>query len=290
MAFESFQLSRIDTGEATLRVRHGGAGPPLLLLHGYPETHMMWGKIADELARDFTVVAPDLRGYGESSKPVTTEDHEPYSKRAMARDVVALMAGLGFESFNVAGHDRGGRVAYRLALDRPEVVRKVSVLDIIPTADVWRLADRRFALGYWHWSFLAQAHPFPEHFIAADPVHFAFRIAQGATYFEPAAYADYVAALADPAVIHAMCEDYRAGATYDVAADEADRGVKKIAAPTQVLWGAKGAVGHWYDVLEVWRPWCEDLRGQAIEGAGHFLAEEKPAQTLAALRGFLLGG
>ena len=287
MAFESFQLSRIDTGEATLRVRHGGAGPPLLLLHGYPETHMMWGKIADELARDFTVVAPDLRGYGESSKPVTTEDHEPYSKRAMARDVVALMAGLGFESFNVAGHDRGGRVAYRLALDRPEGVRKVSVLDIIPTADVWRLADRRFALGYWHWSFLAQAHPFPEHFIAADPVHFAFRIASGASFFEPHAYADYVNALGDPAVIHAMCEDYRAGARYDVAADEADRGVRRITAPLQVLWGSKGAVGNWYDPLAIWRDWADDVTGQAID-AGHFIPEERPAETLAALRAFFL--
>lgn len=287
MAFESFQLSRIDTGEATLRVRHGGSGPPLLLLHGYPETHMMWGKIADDLARDFTVVAPDLRGYGESSKPATTEDHEPYSKRAMARDVAALMAGLGFDSFNVAGHDRGGRVAYRLALDRPEVVRKISVLDIIPTADVWRLADRRFALGYWHWSFLAQAHPFPEHFIAADPVHFAFRIAAGASIFEAHAYADYVKALGDPAVIHAMCEDYRAGARYDVAADEADRAVRRIIAPLQVLWGSKGAVGAWYDPLAIWRDWADDVTGQAID-AGHFIPEERPADTLAALRAFFL--
>lgn len=286
MTFDGFTLEQIDVGEASLRVRRGGSGPPLLLLHGYPQTHMMWSKIAGELARDFTVVAPDLRGYGGSSKPETTDDHEPYSKRAMARDAVALMAGLGFAQFDVAGHDRGGRTAYRLALDHPQAVRRLSVLDIIPTADVWRLADRRFALGYWHWSFLAQAHPFPEHFIAADPVHFAFRIAQGATYFDPAAYADYVQALGNPATVHAMCEDYRAGATFDVKADEADRGVRKITAPTQVLWGARGAVAHWYDVLEVWRPWCEDLRGQAIEGAGHFLAEEKPAETLAALRGF----
>ena len=272
MAFEGFQLDRIDVGEATLRVRHGGSGPPLLLLHGYPQTHMMWGKIADDLARDFTVVAPDLRGYGQSSKPATTKDHAPYSKRAMARDMVALMARLGFERFDLAGHDRGGRTAYRLALDSPQAVGRLCLLDIVPTADVWRLADRRFALGYWHWGFLAQAHPFPEHFIAADPVHFAFRIAQGATFFDPHAYADYVAALGDPATIHAMREDYRAGATLDVELDEADRGVRKIAAPTQVLWGARSAVGRWYDVLEVWRPWCEDLRGQAVDGAGHFLA------------------
>lgn len=289
MAFEGFTLEHIDLGEARLRVRHGGSGPPLLLLHGYPQTHMMWGKIAGELAREFTVVAPDLRGYGGSSKPPSSEDHEPYSKRAMARDALALMRRLGFDRFDVVGHDRGGRVAYRLALDTPEAVGRLSVLDIIPTADVWRLADRRFALGYWHWPFLAQAHPFPEHFIAADPVNFAFRIAQGATYFDPAAYADYVQALGDPATIHAMCEDYRAGATFDVAADEADRGVKRIAAPTQALWGEKGAVGRWYDVLEVWRPWCEDLRGEAIAGAGHFLVEERPAEILAALRRFLVG-
>lgn len=290
MAFEGFSLEQIDVGEAVLRVRHGGSGPPLLLLHGYPQTHMMWGKIAGELAKDFTVVAPDLRGYGGSVGPPTRDDHEPYSKRAMARDAVALMAQLGFPRFDLVGHDRGGRAAYRLALDAPEVVGKLSILDIIPTADVWARADRRFALGYWHWSFLAQAYPFPEHFIAADPVRFSFRIAEGATYFDREAYADYVAALADPAVIHAMCEDYRAGATYDVKADEADRGVKRIAAPTQVLWGARSAVGRWYEVPEVWRPWCADLRGQAIDGAGHFLAEEKPAETLAALRGFLLGG
>lgn len=289
MAFEGFSLDRIDVGEATLRVRHGGAGPPLLLLHGYPQTHMMWGQIAGELARDFTVVAPDLRGYGQSSKPPTAQDHEPYSKRAMARDMIALMAQLGFERFDLAGHDRGGRVGYRLALDHPQALRRLSILDIIPTADVWRLADRRFSLGYWHWGFLAQAHPFPERFIAADPVGFSFRIAHGATYFDPAAYADYVAALGDPETVHAMCEDYRAGAAYDVRVDEADRGVRKIAAPTQVLWGARSAVGRWYEVLEVWRPWCEDLRGQAIEGAGHFLAEEQPAATLAAMRGFLTG-
>lgn len=287
MGFENFQLSRIDVGEATLRVRHGGSGPPLLLLHGYPETHMMWGKIAGDLARDFTVVAPDLRGYGESSKPADVPDHETYSKRAMARDAVALMARLGFERFNVAGHDRGGRVAYRLALDTPQAVEKVSVIDIIPTADVWRLADKKFALGYWHWPFLAQRAPFPEHFIAADPVHFMFRIANGAPIFEASAYADYVKALADPAVVHAMCEDYRAGAGYDVAADEADRGVRKIAAPLQVIWGSRSAVGSWYDVMALWRDWAVDVTGQSIE-AGHFVPEEKPAETLAALRAFFL--
>jgi haloacetate dehalogenase len=290
MAFESFQLSRVDVGEATLRVRHGGSGPPLLLLHGYPETHMMWGKIADELAKDFTVIAPDLRGYGESSKPAATKDHESYSKRAMARDAVALMKHFGFDRFNLAGHDRGGRVGYRLALDHPDAVIALSILDIIPTAEVWKRADRRFALGYWHWSFLAQPAPFPETFIAHDPETFLFggMLRGGPSPFADDAYADYRKAAADPAVIHAMCEDYRAGASFDIAADEADRGVKKIGCPVQVLWGGKGALAAWYDVLALWREWANDVTGQAID-SGHFIPEERPAETLAALRGFFLG-
>ena len=172
MAFEGFQLSQVETGEVSLRVRHGGSGPPVLLLHGYPETHMMWARVAEGLSRDFTVVCPDLRGYGDSTKPPSSDDHETSSKRAMARDAVALMAHFGFDRFAVAGHDRGGRVAYRLALDHPAAVTRASILDIIPTGEVWARADRRLALGYWHWSFLAQPHPFPETLIAADPEFF----------------------------------------------------------------------------------------------------------------------
>lgn len=285
MAFEGFNLSRVDVGEATLRVRHGGSGPPLLLLHGYPETHMMWSRVADDLARDFTVIAPDLRGYGESTAPATTPDHETYSKRAMARDAVALMRHFGFDRFNLAGHDRGGRVAYRLALDHPDVLLKLSILDIIPTADVWKRANKAFALAYWHWSFLAQAHPFPETVIGADPEYFLFRGSRG--MFDPAAYADYVRCLANPAMVHAICEDYRAGASYDVAADEADRGKTRIKVPVQVLWGSKGALAAWYDVLAIWRDWADDVQGQAIE-SGHFIPEENPAETLKALRAFFL--
>ena len=287
MGFESFQLSRIDVGEATLRVRHGGSGPPLLLLHGYPETHMMWGMIADDLARDFTVICPDLRGYGESSKPTTTEDHEPYSKRAMARDAVALMAHFGFDRFNLAGHDRGGRVAYRLALDHPGKLIRLSILDIIPTGEVWARADWRFALGYWHWSFLARRRPFPETFIAADPDLFLFGgMGVGDGLFADDAFADYRKAVRDPDVIHAMCEDYRAGATYDVTVDNARAGAK-IACPVQILWGAKAPLAAWYDVLAIWRDWADDVTGHAIE-SGHFIAEERPAETLAALRSFFL--
>jgi haloacetate dehalogenase len=291
VAFEGFQLSQIDVGEVSLRVRHGGSGPPLLLLHGYPETHMMWREVAGDLARDFTVVAPDLRGYGKSTAPADSADHETYSKRAMARDAIALMRRLGFQRFDVAGHDRGGRVAYRLALDHPHAVRRLSILDIIPTGEVWARADRRFALGYWHWAFLAQRHPWPETLIGKDPELFFFR-AQFRSMLTglEGAYADYLECAKDPAVIHAMCEDYRAGATYDRLLDEADRAAgRAIACPVQVLWGAKGAVGHWYDVLEVWKPWAPDLRGQALD-CGPFLPEEKPAETLAALCDFHAGG
>lgn len=290
MSFEGFQLSQIDLGEVNLRVRHGGSGPPLLLLHGYPETHMMWGKVAADLARDFTVVAPDLRGYGKSSKPVSTDDHEPYSKRAMARDAVALMRHLSFPRFDLAGHDRGGRVAYRLALDHPDAIRRLTILDIVPTAEVWARADLRFALGFWHWSFLAQSRPFPERFIEKDPEYFFFRSQArgGVAPFDEEAFADYIACAKDPDVIHAMCEDYRAGATFDRLRDEEDKAAgRKIACPVQVLWGARGAVGAWYNPLEVWSEWAPDLRGQAID-CGHFIPEEKPAETLAAFSDFFL--
>ena len=281
MGFQGFQLSQVALGEVSLRVRHGGAGPPLLLLHGYPQTHMMWGQVAGDLARDFTVIAPDLRGYGRSSAPPDTDDHAAYSKRAMGRDAIALMRHFGFERFDLAGHDRGGRVAYRLALDRPEAIRRLSILDIIPTGEVWARADRRFALGYWHWSFLVQRHA--EALIALNPELFFF---QGRPLGAANAYADYVACAKDPSVIHAMCEDYRAGATYDRLADQADKEAGKIiGCPVQVLWGGKGALAAWYDTLAIWREWAPDCRGQAID-CGHFIPEENPAETLAALRSF----
>jgi len=288
MAFEGFELSQIEVGEVSLRVRHGGSGPPLLLLHGYPQTHMMWGRIAGDLAKDFTVVAADLRGYGGSTAPADTDDHSAYSKRAMALDAVALMKSFGFDRFDVAGHDRGGRVTYRLALDNPQAVRRVSILDIIPTSEVWARADRRMALGFWHWPFLAQPAPRPETLIAADPEFFFFppRFRRWIESFDAAAYADYLACAKRPSVIHAMCEDYRAGATFDRLLDEANKAAgRKIACPVQVLWGATSAVGAWYDPLEVWAEWVSDLRGQALD-CGHYLPEERPAETLAALRGF----
>jgi haloacetate dehalogenase len=281
--FDGFQLSLIDTGEAMIRVRHGGSGPPLLLLHGHPQTHMMWHAVAPRLAQEFTVVAADLRGYGGSSKPPTTADHEPYSKRAMTRDQVEVMRQLGFERFAVAGHDRGARCAYRLALDHPDRVRKLAVLDIIPTGEAFRRADMAFGLGYWHWFFLAQPFPLPEHLIGANPDAYYFRGRR--ELFAPEALADYLRGCHDPATIHAMCEDYRAGATFDFQLDEADRGKRRIQCPLLVLWGKRGELERWYDVPAIWRDWADNVRGAAID-CGHYLAEEAPDETYAQLRQF----
>ncbi|HYI16630.1 MAG TPA: alpha/beta hydrolase [Thermomicrobiales bacterium] len=285
--FEGYRVSEIDTGSVTIHVRHGGSGPPLLLLHGHPQTHVMWHRIAPALAERFTVVAPDLRGYGDSSKPPTNDTHEPYSKRAMARDQVALMQSLGFERFNVAGHDRGGRVAYRMALDHPQRVLKLAVLDIVPTGEHLRRADASFALGYWHWFFLAQRHPFPELVIGADPDTFYLnRRGPGShTIFAPEALAEYRRCWNDPATVHAMCEDYRAAATFDYALDESERGKRRIECPLLALWGRDNFLNDWYDVLAIWRDWADDVQGHALP-CGHFLPEESPEETLAAFIAF----
>lgn len=281
--FDAFKLEMIDSGEAILRVRYGGEGPPVLLLHGHPQTHVMWHTVAPKLAQRFTVVAPDLRGYGESSKPRTAPDHEPYSKRVMALDQVRLMDQLGFERFFVAGHDRGGRVAYRMALDHPQRVAKLAVLDLVPTCEMWRRADMEFGLVNWHWYFLAQPAPFPEGVIAADPDRFYFPGER--SLFAPEALDDYLGCVRNEATIHAMCEDYRAGATYDVAADEADRGQRRIACPVLALWSKRDELERWFDVVEVWRRWADDVRGSPID-SGHYLAEEAPEETTAALMQF----
>jgi haloacetate dehalogenase len=290
--FEGFELHHVDTGEATIRARIGGSGPPLLLLHGNPQTHLMWHAVAPALAERFTVVAADLRGYGESSKPRTTPDHEPYSKRAMARDQVALMRHFGFESFRVAGHDRGGRCAYRMALDHPQRVEKLAVLDILPTWEHYRRTEMRFAMGYWHWFFLPQPYPLPEKLIGADPDWYFKRNWPAAeeppSFFAAEALDDYLRAFRDPRTVHAICEDYRAGATYDFTLDEADFGRRKIACPVLVLWAANGILPKLYDTIEVWCGWADHVRGQAIE-SGHYMAEERPPETLAALLDFFVG-
>ena len=282
--FEGFELATIDVGEAAIRVRRGGSGPPLLLLHGNPQTHLMWHAVAPRLARDFTVVATDLRGYGDSSKPPTTPDHAPYSKRAMALDQIAVMRRLGFERFFVAGHDRGGRCAYRMALDHPERVLKLAVLDIVPTGEAFRRADMAFGLGYWHWFFLAQPYDLPERLIGADPDYYCLR---GRRHlFAPEALEDYLRCFRNPETIHAICEDYRAGATLDFAYDEADRREgRRIARPVLALWGRRGMLDAWYDVPAIWRDWAGDVRGRALE-CGHYLPEEAPDETYAELRAF----
>ncbi|WP_230534350.1 alpha/beta fold hydrolase [Microvirga roseola] len=283
--FENFTLRRITTFEAVINLRYGGSGPPVLLLHGHPQTHVMWHRVAPRLAEEYTVVCADLRGYGDSSKPQTTSDHQPYSKRSMARDQVEVMRALGFERFAVVGHDRGGRCAYRMALDHPERVLGLSVLDILPTSEHYRRTDMAFAMGYWHWFFLPQPHPLPETLISADPD--AFYLRRGRSMFDEAALAEYRRCFTDPATIHAMCEDYRAGATIDMRLDETDRQAgRRIACPVQALWGLKNGLAQWYDVLAVWRDWAYHVEGHGID-CGHYLAEEAPDETLTALRAFL---
>jgi haloacetate dehalogenase len=243
----------------------------------------MWHLVAPELAEEFTVVAADLRGYGQSSKPPTTPDHEPYSKRAMARDMVEVMRQIGFDSFFVAGHDRGGRCAYRLALDHPDRVDKLAVLDIVPTADMWRRADKEFGLVNWHWYFLAQPFDLPERILAAAPDAYYFHKARDR--FAPEALDDYLGGVRNVQTIHAMCEDYRAGATYDHEADEADRGSRQIQCPVLALWSARDELEEWFDVVDVWRAWAGDVGGRALD-CGHYLAEERPDEVAAELKAF----
>jgi haloacetate dehalogenase len=273
--FPGFVLERIDVGEAVLRVRHGGSGPPLLLLHGHPQTHAMWHAVGPRLAQRFTVVAPDLRGYGESTAPADLADHAQASKRTMAIDCVRMMAALGFGQFGVAGHDRGGRVAYRMALDHPTVVTRLAVLDIVPTIEAWERADRHWILDYWHWAFLAQPSPVPERLIGRDPDAYYLR---DRSIFHPVALDDYLRAVHRQETIHAMCEDYRAGASFDPELDATDRSAgRRIDRPILALWSATD-LGRWHDVLAVWRRWASDpsaVTGRELD-VGHYLAEEAP--------------
>ena len=286
-SFDDFKSEHVDLDAVSARVRSGGSGPPLLLLHGHPQTLMMWEKVAPVLAERFFVVVPDLRGYGKSSKPATDADHMPYSKRVMGQDQIALMAHFGFERFAVCGHDRGGRVGYRLALDHPGAVSKLAVLDIIPTYEAFARADMAFGLNYWHWFFLAQPFDRPERAIGADPdFWFLFRYGgKRPDYFSEAALADYLECYRDPGTIHATCEDYRAAASVDYVLDAADRGKNRIACPLLALWGGNGFVGRNYDVLSIWRDWADNVSGEALD-CGHYVAEEKSAETARALAAF----
>jgi haloacetate dehalogenase len=264
----------------------------VLLLHGYPQTHLMWHGVAPLLVdRGLTVVVADLPGYGDSLRPAASDDHAPHSKRAMALDLVQAMAELGFDRFAVAGHDRGGRVAYRMALDHPATVTALAVLDIVPTAEVWKRTDSTSAVSYWHWSFLAQPAPLPERLILGAPEDwFEYHVRRMGIGNSPERYPDavveaYRRQLLDPSAVEGMCEDYRAGATIDRELDEADRG-RQIGCPVLALWGTHGALPRFYsDVLEVWREWASDLRGRGVE-ASHFLAEDAPEEVAAELAGF----
>ena len=288
--FDGFELEMLDLGEIEVRVRVGGDGPPLLLLHGAKQTHVMWHRVAPRLAERFTVVAPDLRGYGKTTKPPSTPDHSQYSKRTMGHDQVGLMTKLGHSRFSVAGHDRGARVAYRMALDHPELVDKLAVLDIIPTGEAFQRGGREFGLGFFHWFFLAQPAPFPEKLIGADPDWY-WRW-PGSVNFTPEfldaeALDDYLTCFRDPETIRGLCEDYRAGASIDYELDRADMDAgAKIVCPVLVLWAAKGELEEWYDPLEVWGEWTDDVRGWALP-CGHYLAEEAPDETVEALMSFL---
>ncbi|PKO83163.1 MAG: alpha/beta hydrolase [Betaproteobacteria bacterium HGW-Betaproteobacteria-11] len=284
---DGFTSRRISTGGAEIHLCEGGAGEPLLLLHGYPQTHAMWHAVAPRLAARFHVICPDLRGYGDSSKPASTADHAPCSKRAMAADMVELMAALGYRQFFVAGHDRGARVVHRLALDHPAAVRRACVMDIVPTLHAFRHTDQQFATGYYHWFFLIQPDGLPERLIGADPAYYLEEklrrwSAPGAS-FDAAAVAEYVRCFT-PAAIHASCEDYRAAASIDLVHDEADLD-RKIICPLRVLWGARAFVARTYDVLATWRERAVQVTGKALD-CGHFLPEEAPREVSAELMEF----
>jgi haloacetate dehalogenase len=286
--FDGFRLEHVEVGEVVLRVRHGGSGPPVLLLHGHPRTHVTWHRVAPLLAERFTVVCPDLRGYGQSSKPPTAPDHAPYSKRAMAADCVGLMAALGHDTFALAGHDRGSYVAYRTALDHPGRVRRLAVLDSVPIVEALERADARFAAMWWHWWFLGQTDKPAERVIDADPDAWYGLSPQ---HLGDEAYADVRSALHDPATVHGMCEDYRAGLGVDRRADEADRAAgRRISCPTLVLWSRHDDMAELYgDPVAVWRAWADDVRGGVVD-SGHHMAEEAPEQLAAYLLEFFAAG
>lgn len=286
-----FDLSDVELENGIrLRVATGGNGPPLLLLHGHPQTHVTWRKVTPDLARHFTVVAPDLRGYGDSSKPIGGENHIAYSKREMAKDLILLMRALGHPRFAVVGHDRGGRVAHRMALDHPDTVSRIAVLDIAPTATMYAMTNKEFASRYFWWFFLIQPAPLPEKLIAADPEFFLRKHIDGQTKLfgatEPEIFAEYLRCYSDPATRHAICEDYRAAASIDLEHDAADAHAR-VRAPLLALWGSRSTVGNLYDVLATWREKALSVTGRGLD-CGHTLQEELPDRTTDELLGFLL--
>jgi haloacetate dehalogenase len=291
--FDGFEEFDVATTGTTIHGRRRGDGPPVLLLHGIPETHLMWHRVAPALAERCAVVATDLRGFGDSGTPASTPDHSPYSMREIARDQVEVMSELGYEEFSVVGHDRGARCAYRMALDHPHAINRLAVLDIVPTGDAFARADMDFSLGYWVWSFLAAPEPVPEKLIEQAPGilvdHMLNCWSEVPDAFPAELRAEYIEKFSAPATIHAICEEYRAAATLDREHDEADRGKRRIGCPVLALWSHSGPVTAWYQPLDVWRTWADDVRGGPV-AAGHFLPEEAPDETTRRLMDFLLHG
>lgn len=280
--FDDFRDFRVRVDDVEIFGLKGGRGRPLLLLHGYPQTHVMWHKVAPVLAEHFTVVAADLRGYGRSSKPEPVPGHSNYSKRAMAADMVEVMRQLGFDRFSVLAHDRGARVAHRMAMDAPHSVERMMLLDIAPTREMYAQTNQSFARAYWHWFFLIQPAPLPERLIEADPRGYWLRKcgagSAGLTPFTPAALDAYLSAFDAPDAIAASCEDYRAAATIDIEHDDLDGG-RKVTCPVRVLWGAQGVIESHFDCLALWRERAEVVDGRALPG-GHYLAEERPSEVV----------
>ncbi|MGH7885472.1 MAG: alpha/beta fold hydrolase [Thermodesulfobacteriota bacterium] len=276
MFTKNFKKEKIQANGIEINTVHGGKGEPLLLLHGYPQTHVMWHKVAPGLAEKFYVVCPDLRGYGDSSKPKGIDDHSNYSKRTMGKDMIEVTAKLGFDSFFAAGHDRGGRVLHRMCLDYPEKIKKACVMDIAPTYHMFKTADQNFATGYYHWFFLIQPGGLPEKMIGNDPEYYLTeklkRWSGKNKNFDPKAVKEYVRCFSDPAAIHASCEDYRAAASIDLEHDEEDMD-KKITCPLLVLWGNQGFVHRTYDVIETWKQRADNVTGKSLN-CGHFVPEE----------------
>lgn len=271
--FDGFQLETVTLSEATLRVRHGGSGPPVLLLHGHPRTHMTWHRVAPLLAAHHTVICPDLRGFGESSKPIDTPDHFGSSKRAKAQDCIELMRYLGFDRFIIVGHDRGSYTAFRTAMDYPEAIERLVILDGVPILEALERCDARFATEWWHWFFFAQPEK-PERAILADPDAW---YGGNPEAMGEASFADFQKAIHDPATVHGMIEDYRAGLSVDHLHDREDRKQgRRIECPAMVLWSLRDDLERLYgDVLEVWRPWTTSVVGHGLD-CGHHMAEEAP--------------
>jgi haloacetate dehalogenase len=294
--FSNFSLHRVATNGIAIntRVANDRSKPPLLLLHGHPQTHVIWHKVEPELSKHFTVIAADLRGYGDSDKPASdaSVNHAPYSKREMAKDMVALMAHFGFTKFKVLAHDRGARVTHRMMIDHPNAVLRATLLDIAPTLAMYEQTTMEFARAYWHWFFLIQREPLPETMISADPTFFIEKMMgnrhAGLSAFAPEALAEYTRCIQLPGIAHAICEDYRAAATIDLEHDRADRDAgRKVTQPLQVLWGANGVIGKCFDPIKEWQRVANDVRGGTAP-CGHYIPEEAPEALLEQALPFLL--